>query len=235
MPEKSTTEVRTVCHRDCPDTCFVDALVKDGQVISTRGSRENPITQGFLCPRGAGDPKRVYSKERVLYPHIRIGDEFKRASWPGAIEYVGSRLSSVLANYGNEAVLFYDYPGNQACLSLHYSQRLWRALGATVTDGALCSTSGHTGIGLHYGLTYGLGFEDLFNCGVVLFWGNNAKVSSPHLWALALRARKEKHTMLISVDPRKSETAENSDLWLNPCPGSDVALFYGIALYLVEH
>jgi anaerobic selenocysteine-containing dehydrogenase len=163
------------------------------------------------------------------------GTEFRRISWPEAIEQVSNRLAIVLANYGNESVLMYDYPGNQGCLSWQYSQRLWRALGVTITDGALCSTSGHTGIGLHYGLTYGLGFEEVLDCGAVLFWGNNAKVGSPHLWTLALRAKREKHTTLVSVDPRKSETSESCDLWLNPRPGSDVALSYGIARYLVEH
>jgi anaerobic selenocysteine-containing dehydrogenase len=181
------------------------------------------------------DPKRVYSEERILHPHIKNGDKFRQASWSEAIELVTSRLASVLENYGHESILLYDYPGNQGCLSWQYSQRLWRALGGTVTDGALCSASGHSGIGLHYGLTYGLGFEDVLNCGAILLWGNNARVSSPHLWALSLRARKEEGTTLISIDPRRSETSESSDLWINPRPGSDVALSYGIARYLIEH
>jgi anaerobic selenocysteine-containing dehydrogenase len=232
---KTTTIAKTVCQRDCPDTCFVDAIVEDNRITSTRGSRENPITQGFLCPRGVGDPKRVYSEERILYPHVKSGNEFRRVSWSEALKLVADRLSDVLKKYGNESILLYDYPGNQGCLSWQFSQRLWHALGGTVTDGALCSTSGHTGIGLHYGLSYGLGFEDVLNCKAIVFWGNNARVSSPHLWALSLRARKEKGTTLVSVDPRKSETSESCDLWANPGPGSDVALVYGIARYLIEH
>jgi len=234
-PKKTTNVVKTVCHRDCPDTCFVDALVEDCRIISATGSRESLITQGFLCPRGVGDPYRVYSEERILYPYVKDGNKFRRVSWSQALELVGNRLASVLENCGNESVLLYDYPGNQGCLSWQYSQRLWRALGVTVSDGALCSTSGHTGIGLHYGLTYGLGFEEVLDCRAILFWGNNARVSSPHLWALALRARKEKGTSLVSIDPRKSETSESCDLWINPRPGSDVALSYGIARYLIEH
>lgn len=233
--KKTTTVVKTVCHRDCPDTCFVDVIVEDGRIVSTRGSVESPITQGFLCPRGVGDPKRVYSKERILHPHVNNGYKFERVSWSDALELVAKKLTSVLENYGNESVLLYDYAGNQGCLSWQFPQRLWRALGVTVTDGALCSVSGLTGIGLHYGLAYGLGFEDVLNCGVVLFWGNNARVSSPHLWTLSLRARKERGATLISIDPRKSETSECCDLWVNPRPGSDVALSYGIARWLIEH
>jgi anaerobic selenocysteine-containing dehydrogenase len=105
----------------------------------------------------------------------------------------------------------------------------------TVTDGALCSASGHIGIGLHYGLAYGLGFEEVLDHGTILFWGNNAKVSSPHLWALSMRARKKRGTALISIDPRKSETSECCDLWINPRPGSDVAFCYGIARWLIDH
>jgi anaerobic selenocysteine-containing dehydrogenase len=233
--KETSTIVKTVCHRDCPDTCFVDVIVEDGRIISARGSEESPITQGFLCPRGVGDPKRVYSKERILYPHVRNGSEFRKASWSETIGLAAKRLSNILENYGNRSVLMYDYPGNQGCLSWQYSQRLWRALDVTITDGALCSASGHAGIGLHYGLTYGLGFEEVLNCGAVVFWGNNARVSSPHLWAFALRARKEKGAILVSVDPRRSETSESCDFWVNPRPGSDVALFYGMTRYLIEH
>jgi len=230
-----TSAVKTVCARDCPDTCFLDATIKDGRIISTKGSDENPVTQGFLCPRGMGDPKRVYSRERILYPHIKDGNGFRRASWSEAIAFAAGKLTSVLKDYGSESVLMYDYAGNQGCLSWHFSQRLWRAVGVTLTDGALCSASGHAGIKLHYGLAYGLGFEDILNCSVILFWGNNARVSSPHLWTLSLKARNNKGAKLVSIDPRKSETSEACDYWINPRPGSDVALFYGIARYLIEH
>jgi anaerobic selenocysteine-containing dehydrogenase len=182
-----------------------------------------------------GDPKRVHSSERILYPHVNEGSGFRRVSWSEAVGLAASKLNIVLEDYGKKSVLLYDYLGNQGCLSWLYSQRLWRALGVTVTDGALCSESGHTGIALHYGLAYGLGFEEALNCGAILFWGNNARVSSPHLWAFALRARKEKGATLVSVDPRKSETSESCDVWINPRPGSDVALFYGITRCLIEH
>ena len=227
--------MKTVCQRDCPDTCFLDAYVAEGRIVSTRGSEESPITQGFLCPRGVGDPKRVYSKDRVFYPHVKDGKGFRRVPWAEALDLVSSKLKNVLEISGRNSVLYYDYAGNQGCLSLQYPERLWRAVGATLTDGALCCASGHAGIGLHYGLSYGLGFEDILKFGTVVFWGNNAKISSPHLWAFALKARQEKGTTLISIDPRKSETSESSDFWINPYPGSDVALFYGIVLYLIKH
>lgn len=237
--EDFLTIIKTVCHRDCPDTCFIDVKVENGKIISTKGSTENPITQGFLCPRGIGDIKRVYSKERVLFPHIRQNgnntDSFVRASWDEIIKLLTSKIQDTILQHGRESVLLYDYAGNQGLLTWFYPQRLWNALGATKTDYALCSSSGHEGINLHYGLAYGLQPEDVDDMEVITYWGNNTKVSSPHQWALSQKAQNEKGTTIISIDPRKSETSKAADIWISPRPGSDVVLAYGIAKWLIEN
>ncbi len=229
--------VKTVCHRDCPDTCFIDVTVKDGKILSTRGNGENPATQGFICPRGIGDPKRVYSRKRILHPYIRKSAEnagkFSKATWERALSLITDKLKDTLERHGPESVLIYDYPGNQGFLAWQFPRRLWFALGATTTDYSLCSNSGHAAIGLHYGLTYGIQPEELQEMDVITFWGNNAKVSSPHQWSFASKARKNREAIIVDVDPRKSPTSEAADIWLNPRPGSDVALAYGIARYII--
>lgn len=231
--------IKTVCPRDCPDTCFIDVTIENKKILKTRGSTDNPITQGFICPRGNGDPKRVYSQKRVLYPFIKSDEQGSKGvfqvSWNDALSTVSEMIRKTIANHGNEAVLLYDYPGNQSFLSWQFPRRLWMALGATTTDYALCSSSGHAGIGLHYGLSYGIQPEDLSESKIIMFWGNNAKVSSPHQWALARKARKNNGAIIISIDPRNSETSQASDIWIQPRPGSDVALSYGLARYLIQN
>jgi anaerobic selenocysteine-containing dehydrogenase len=230
-------DVKAVCHRDCPDSCFIDVTVEKNRIISTRGNAENPVTQGFLCPRGIRDPQRVYSKDRVLYPYAKPDGKpgsFSRVTWKEAIRLTAERLRQVMRQFGNGSVLILNYPGNQGLMAWQYPERLWSFLGATKHDGALCSTSGHDGICLHYGLSYGVQPEDLLSMKAITYWGYNAKVGSPHQWTLSLKARKSMGAKIITVDPRKSPTAEDSDVWLNPRPGTDVALAYGIARYLIE-
>jgi len=185
-----------------------------------------------------GDPKRVYSKNRVLYPHIKSDgdheDRFVRKTWEECISVVAKKLKKTIEVYGKESVLLYDYPGNQGFLAWQFPRRLWFALGATTTDYSLCANSGHAGIGLHYGLSYGMQPEELAKMKTIIFWGNNSKVSSPHQWVFALKARSEGNATIISIDPRKSQTSEASDIWINPRPGSDVALSYGIARNLIR-
>ena len=211
--------------------------MKDGKILSTRGNGENPATQGFICPRGIGDPKRVYSRKRILHPYIRKSAEnagkFSKATWERALSLITDKLKDTLERHGPESVLIYDYPGNQGFLAWQFPRRLWFALGATTTDYSLCSNSGHAAIGLHYGLTYGIQPEELQEMDVITFWGNNAKVSSSHQWSFASKARKNREATIVDVDPRKSPTSEAADIWLNPRPGSDVALAYGIARYII--
>jgi len=225
-----------MCARDCPDACFLDVEVRDGVVVSVRASRENSVTAGITCPRALGDPQRLYSMDRVLNPYVREareGQRFRLSTWDDALSLVARRLGEALEAGGPESVLLLDYYGNTGLLSSRFSRRLWSALGATRTDGAVCSASGHAALGLHYGLSYGVEPEMLLDRKIIVFWGFNAKNSSPHTWALALRARRGNDAAIVVVDPRRSESTSMADLWLYPVPGSDVALCYGLARHLI--
>ncbi|MCX6578941.1 MAG: molybdopterin-dependent oxidoreductase [Candidatus Aminicenantes bacterium] len=230
--------VKTMCARDCYDSCFILADVNDdGGLVSVKGDPDNPITQGFVCPRGKMDVSRVY-KNRVLYPQIRIGNkpgrQFRRTDWNEALETISGKLQEVIKTHGRESVLLLDYSGNTGLLSEVYPHRLWNALGASRTDGAMCSKSGKTGLALHYGEYYGLQPESLLDRDLIVFWGFNAPVSSAHLWALALQARKQRGATIIAIDPRCSEAAKHADLHFQPKPGSDTALVMGICRILIQ-
>ena len=228
--------IKTMCARDCPDGCWLDVTVDNDTIIKVEASNENPVTNGITCPRAAGDPDRVTSMERVLYPYIRkpIPETgYNKVEWNQALDMVTEKLKETIEKHGRESVLLLDYAGNTGFLTIGYSKRLWNAIGATMTDYTLCSASGHAGIGLHYGLRYGCQPMELEEKKNIIFWGFNAKTSSPHQWALATRARRTNHAKIIVIDPRESETAELANLWICPKPGTDVALAYGIAHYLI--
>jgi anaerobic selenocysteine-containing dehydrogenase len=238
MDNHHTRIIKTVCARDCPDSCFLEVSIKDGKIGEVRASFDNPVTNGLTCPRAAGDAKRVYSPDRVKSPLIKTGSKnkvYKKASWEKALDLVSNELEDVISEYGPEKVLLLDYAGNTGYLTTGFSKRLWNLIGATKTDYAVCSASGHAALNLHYGLSYGCQPQELMEKRVIIFWGFNAKVSSPHQWALAERARREQGAVIITVDPRLSETANSSDLWINPLPGSDVALAYGLAQWLITN
>lgn len=227
--------IRTVCPKDCYDTCFLKAYVENNELVKTEGDPENPLTAGFTCPRGVSYPRRI-NANRVLYPHRRAEPKptarFERITWDEALNMITVKIREAIEECGPRSILHVEYAGNMGLLTYRYPLRLWNALGATSTDHSICSRSGHEALSLHYGLSYGLQPEDLLGARLIVFWGFNAAVSSPHMWRLAWKARK-RGAVIAAVDPRRSETARNADLWLSPKPGTDVALAYGVARYLI--
>ena len=230
--------IKTVCARDCPDACWLDVKVDNNKVVKVEASSENPFTNNITCPRAAADPERVSSTKRVLYPYIKSSSSktgFSRVDWPHAINKLTEKINETLKKFGRESILLLDYAGNTGFITIGYSKRLWNALGVTMTDYTVCSSSGHAAINLHYGLSYGSHPMDLKTKKNIIFWGFNANTSSPHQWALSMSARRENNAKIVVVDPRESESAESADLWISPNPCSDVALAYGIANFLITN
>lgn len=227
-------EIPSVCPRDCYDTCGLIIRCGDrGEILSVRGDPAHPITRGLTCPRAAKDHERLH-KNRIEAPHLRLGTAFRRIEWEEAFGILSQKVRWVMKKHGPEKLLYLAYAGNMGLLTELFPQRLWNALGATQTDGALCSESGHRGLSLHYGHSYGILSEDLFSTDLMVFWGFNAAVSAPHLWSLAREASRVKGVRIVVVDPIQTRTAQRADLWVRPRPGTDVALAYGVMNDLIR-
>ena len=228
------TEIKTVCARDCYDVCsLIVSLDSQKGIQSITGDSEHPVTLGRLCPRSSADRKRLV-ENRIHTPLVKKNDKFEKTGWAEALDLIADNLKTAMKAQGPESILFLSYAGNTGLLTNAYPQRLWNALGATQTDHALCSKSGHTALSLHYGRSYGADPGALQRNKLIIFWGINPVVSSPHLWHLALKARKERSTKIVVIDPIKTPSAQKADLWLQPKPATDVALAYGILHSLIE-
>ena len=68
-----------------------------------------------------------------------------------------------------------------------------------------------------------------------VYWGFNAKISSPHNFFYSLKLRQRKGSKIFVVDVRNSETVRKADVWLKPRFGTDMHLALGIANYMIEH
>ncbi|MBU7014761.1 MAG: molybdopterin-dependent oxidoreductase, partial [Theionarchaea archaeon] len=225
-------DIQTACARDCYDTCFMTVSQRGKELVRIMGDKAG-ITQGFLCPRGYQDIKRATSESRILYPFMRVNDTFRQTSWNEALNLLAESLAQTLKSEGARSCLQLCFSGNQGLFSSYLPQRLFYALGFTQTDSSLCSKSGHEAVGLHYGLSYGAHPDELSEKELTVYWGFNAAVSAPHFHRLSQKSQK-RGGVLVSVDPRKSETSQTADVWIQIQPGSDVALVYGILKYLME-
>ena len=63
-------------------------------VFHVEGDPDHPISQGTLCPKGAGLADFIRSKDRLRYPTVREAgsSEWKRISWEEAISRVARHI-----------------------------------------------------------------------------------------------------------------------------------------------
>ena len=76
-------------------------------------------------------------------------------------------------------------------------------------------------------------FEDLELSDVMIFIGCNPVVAHPILWSRVIKNR-NKDKKIITIDPRRSETVTNSDIWIDLKPKSDLRLLYTLSNVLIE-
>src|SRR6266545_5534772 len=233
--------VRGTCHHDCPDSCGWEVTVEDtaeGPVaVRMGGNPDHPFSQGSLCPKVVPFLDRVYSPQRVLEPLRRAGRKgegrFQKVTWNEALEEIGHRFKAIIAEHGGEAILPYTSAGNQSLLAAGFGQRLWHHLGATRITGGLCGVVAAVGTAATNGTGKGIDASDLRHSGLIILWATNTRLTNRHLWPFIEEAR-QGGAQVVAIDPIRTITAESADWFLQPYPGTDVAVMLGMMHELIR-
>ncbi|MGL5982217.1 MAG: hypothetical protein ACRCZR_02725, partial [Cetobacterium sp.] len=83
------------CSLDCFDVCKIDVYKQDGKVIKLEGSKDNPLTDGFLCSKGLKHLDRLYDRNRILNPLLKVGEGFKEITFNEALELINLNLKKI--------------------------------------------------------------------------------------------------------------------------------------------
>lgn len=223
----------SVCPHDCPDVCAWAVEVNDGKLTKVKGDPEHPVTQGNICEKTKFYAERVYGKDRVLYPHRRVGKkgsgQFQRISWDEALTEIAERWQALIQQHGAECILPYSYAGNMGIVNkLGMDRRFFHRLGASRLERTICSAAGVKGYSLVYGEPRGLNPEESSKAKLILLWGVNALATNFHQALFADQARKN-GARVICIDVHRNPTATWADQFYHILPGSDGALALGIA------
>ena len=76
-------------------------------------------------------------------------------------------------------------------------------------------------------------YEEIETTDLILMWGSNAREAHPIFFHHALKGIRNGAKM-ISIDPRRSQTAKFADLWLGLNVGTDIALANGMGKFIVD-
>lgn len=223
--------VRTVCPKDCPDTCGLLAHVQDGRVVRVQGDPQHPVTRGFLCGRFQHFEELIHHPDRLLRPLVRERktEPLRQASLDTALDLVAERLGAVAREHGGGAILPYSYLAHMGVLANGYWDRLWNRLGTSRVGMEICAMAGAEALFRVLGRIRGTEPQFLDRTRLYVAWGRNPKATGVHSWALT----RDIHPRVV-VDPFESDTARAADLWLRPRPGTDSLLAMGMMRLLIE-
>lgn len=227
--------VVTACTRDCPGACSIIAQEKDGKVVKLRGNPDHKITAGFLCRNTSNYLENFfYSPKRVLYPLLKRNGEWERISWDEALDITASKLTEVTQKYGSQAILYYQGFGARTALQ-SMNKRFFNLLGGvTTTSGTVCGGIGHVALEQDYGVKIPHNPLDQLNSNLIIIWGRNPAVTDIHLWKILMKAKRN-GTKLVVIDPVKSRTAKQADIYVQPAPGSDHYLAMALIKIILEN
>lgn len=224
-----------VAFRTCPlceATCGLRIELRDEQVTRVRGDLADPLSRGFICPKGSALARLHDDPDRLRRPLVRRDGAFVEVDWPEAFGEIAARLGSVLEKWGSSAVAIYvgnpnahNYQSSIALRPLIKSLRTTNVYSASTVD----QMPKQVACGYMFGHPSLIPVPDIDRTDHLLILGANPMESNGSLatapdWPGRLASLKNRGGKLVVVDPRRTRTAELADRHVAIRPGTDAAL-----------
>ncbi len=223
----------------CQAGCTMIVYIKNGKVVHLTGNPEDPVTKGKICLKPFGSLEILNSPQRLKYPLKRIGDKFVRISWETALDEIAESLKKIKEKYGPETLGIWA-SGRSAFDGRLINKAFARMYGTANWEktGPFCNYSakiaGISTVGTKH-TPWIYEDDDFYNANLYIFVGSNIAITRRPIFLNLLERKYKNQCKIVCVDPRKTETAEYSDLWLPIRPGTDMALALGMIYYILKN
>ena len=226
-------KIQSTCNL-CALACNLDFYVEDGKIEKVSPTVDYPVNQGFCCIKGLNLHKQQTKIKARKAPLLRDENgNMKEISWEEGFKTFAEKMTAIQEKYGKESVAFIStgqMPTEDMALLGHVGRNYMKINGDGNTR--LCMATSVVAHKQSFGFDappYTLNDAELSD--TIIFIGANPVIAHPVFWG---RVRKNTTAKVITIDPRKSETAINSDIWLDIKPKADLVLLYTLANVLIE-
>lgn len=224
-------EVKTTCTY-CGCGCGIYYGVRGNKIVSARGVKENPASQGALCVKGRFGFEFVNHPARLTTPLIKHNGKFEQASWDEALDLVASKLQN--AKGSKFALLASARATNEDNYIL---QKFTRAvMGTNNIDHCARLCHAPTVAGLKQTLGSGAMtnyISEMDNTKCFFAIGTNTTDAHPII-AMHVKKAVNNGATLIVANPRRIDLCNKAQLFLQHRPGTDVALMMGMAKIIID-
>ena len=101
----------------CEAMCGIEVATKGRQILSIKGDKDNPFSQGHICPKASALKDLYDDPDRLKRPvkRVRLDGEasasedctWEEITWDEAFDLVASKLHHIQQAHGNNAVGVY--------------------------------------------------------------------------------------------------------------------------------
>ncbi|MFC7759907.1 formate dehydrogenase subunit alpha [Catellatospora bangladeshensis] len=235
-PAPAASQVGTTCGY-CGVGCALIVHTSSGCIDQITPDRAGPVNRGHACVKGRFAYAFATSGDRLTTPLIRRGERLEPVGWDEALRLVAERLKGVVDRHGPDAVA--AICSARATNEENYlMQKLMRAvIGTNNVDNCsrICHAPSAAGLTAAFGLAGGTNpAEDIERADCILVAGANPTEAHPVIGARILQQALS-GAGLIVIDPRRTTLAKIANVHLAGAPGSNVAIFNGLARVMLEH
>ena len=238
--EIATKQSAPVWHKTacilCTINCGLQVQTEDGHLKRIKGDKSNPRSKGYTCEKQAGLDHYQNHNDRIDTPMRRNADgSFEAIDWDTAIDEVASKLAAIRDTHGGDQIMYYGGGGQGNHLGGAYSGATRQTLGMRYSSNAIAQEK--TGEFWVEGQMFGARPEpDFENAEVSVFVGKNPWQSHGFERArIVLREiAKDPNRKMIVMDPRRTETADIADIFLQVAPGTDAFVLAAMLAVMLE-
>lgn len=238
----ATREAKSFC-RICSGGCGTALSIDDetGRIISVRGDAENPMSAGYACFKGLQAEHSHHGNARLLHPHMRSESVSRRVHSEDALDRIAARTADLIERHGPQSIALFCGNGSlYSSLAYAMHRSFLAAIGSDQFFSTLTIDQSSKWVSFGRLGGWAARYPALHKMDSLIIFGANPLVSHGSVGWLhvdptrRLKSARAKGLKVIVVDPRRSETAVNSDLLLQPYPGFDAAIAGGILRTVLE-
>lgn len=220
------------CGVGCGLLLQVDRSGPTSRVVRSTGDPDHPANHGRLCTKGATTADMLNAPGRLCTALTRRhrDDTPTPGDVDAALDLAAARLAAIRDEHGPDAIAIYT-SGQLSIEAQYLITKLAKGFLRTQyqeCNSRLCMASAASGYKLSLGADAPPGsYDDFDHADVFLVIGANMADCHPVLF-LRMMDRVRSGARLIVVDPRRTATADKANLFLQPRPGTDIALLNGL-------
>ena len=226
----------------CEAICGLKISFEDGRITSIRGNEDDPLSRGYICPKGVSMADVYADPDRLRRPIRRLGEEWVEIGWDEAFDLVADRLAAVINEHGDDALgIYLGNPSAHSLGSLTHGLALIRSFRTrNKFSASSCDQLPHQLVAhLMYGHQLFLPVPDVDRTSYFLVFGANPMASNGSLMTAPdfphrLRELKARGGRLVVFDPRRTETAMVATEHHFVRPGTDAFVLLAMLHVLFE-